>query len=167
MKDEGKISLTERIAVSTINGHSSKTTEDYYIKKSMRKTVSDSRHFFAQVTGIDDTNLFDERNFEVKAPEWGSRHPDFGKNGIKHAWTDEETHYLQSIINKLTHNHNFTNIMSRCLKYIKKDPDAIPIFHVDHILNSARLRAGWDSIKAKQKKEIECLNDYYTIENDN
>jgi hypothetical protein len=168
MKDEGKITLTERNAVSTINGHSSKTTEDYYVKMSMRKTVSDSRHFFAQVTGIDDTNLFEESSFEVKAPEWGTRHPDFGKNGIKHVWTDEETNYLQFVIDKLVHNNNSkNNLMSRCLKFIRNDPNAIPIFHKDHILNSARLRAGWESISKKQKKkEIECLTDYYTIEND-
>jgi hypothetical protein len=166
MKAEGKITQSEREAVSTINGHSSKTTEDYYVKKNMRKTVSDSRNFFAQVTGIDDTNIFEENNLRIKAPDWGSRHPDFGKNGIKHVWTDEETNYLESIINKLLqNNNNKTNLMSRCLKFIRTDPSAIPIFHMDHILNSARLRSGWESIQAKRKKEDIELNDYNCIAN--
>ena len=34
--------------------------------------------------------------------------------------------------------------MAHCRKQIMQDPAAIPVFHVKHILTSAKLRTGWD-----------------------
>jgi hypothetical protein len=76
---------------------------------------------------------------------WGSLHPDGGKENLKRArWTDEEVNYIGEKIAKLekTSPHR---LIARCLAIIKADPDAKAIFHENHVLDSGRLRSGYDA----------------------
>ena len=43
-----------------------------------------------------------------------------------------------------TRNPIVINLAAKCLKAIKLDPNARMIFHHRHVLNSARLRSGYD-----------------------
>jgi hypothetical protein len=44
--------------------------------------------------------------------------------------------------------------MARCLKHIKNDPLATPIFHKRHIMDSGRLNSCWKTYQ-KKKKDLE------------
>ena len=83
--------------------------------------------------------------------QWGSDHPEGSimrePSGVsrpcnKYIWSDEELNYMKSWAENNT--NELQNRCARCLKYIMNDPSAIPIFHPHHIVNSARLQAGFD-----------------------
>ena len=77
--------------------------------------------------------------------DWGKDHPDYDKKVGRAKWTQTEVRFItQKCRLVLIHNPSRLNLCSRCLKAIKADRNALPIFHVFHILNSARLRVGFD-----------------------
>ncbi len=45
-------------------------------------------------------------------------------------------------------------MVSRCLAFLLKDPMAIPIFHQHHILNSQRLKNGYDAYIKRKKANV-------------
>jgi hypothetical protein len=87
---------------------------------------------------------------------WGAQHPEFGKKegpGERAQWSPEEKRYLIPLAESLSLISK-TNLMARCLKHIKNDPSATPIFHKRHILTSDRLKSCWVAYQ-KNKTELE------------
>jgi len=79
--------------------------------------------------------------------DWGSNHQDYGKDTHRATWTKDEISYIASFCEKYSY---LKNLAAECLKVIWHDPLAVPIFHRNHIENSARLRTGLDIWKKSQ-----------------
>ena len=89
--------------------------------------------------------------------EWGTSHPEYQRLTVRKVkWSAQELQYIEEWIDNDVQGD--TNIqVSRCLAAIRLDPRAVHIFHSHHILNSSRLRNGFDSIIKKKKMRIETL----------
>ena len=83
--------------------------------------------------------------------DWGTSHPEYHRLGVRKVkWSDQELDYIEQWIDNDVQGD--TNIaVSRCLTAIRLDPQAVPIFHSHHILNSTRLRNGFDSAMKRKK----------------
>jgi hypothetical protein len=81
----------------------------------------------------------------LQAADWGKDHPDYNKQLVKFSWSDPEiTHIVNWCEAKVAENPAAkAMIVSKCLKALQQDPEALKIFHVNHVLDSARLRAGY------------------------
>jgi hypothetical protein len=71
--------------------------------------------------------------------EWGENHP-VDKNAKRAEWSTAEKNYLIPLAESLKR-INATNLFARCLKHIKNDPLATPIFHRRHVLDSDRIKS--------------------------
>lgn len=87
--------------------------------------------------------------------DWGSSHPEYNRKGVKKVkWSPQELEYVENWMDNDVHGD--TNIAaSRCLKAIRQDSQAVPIFHAHHILNTTRLRNGFESVIKKKKMQLE------------
>lgn len=74
--------------------------------------------------------------------DWGQRHPDYNKQVKRASWSIEEKAWILAWIK--AHPDQVTG-HARCLKDIQADPAARHIFHSIHVLDGARLRAGFDA----------------------
>jgi hypothetical protein len=77
---------------------------------------------------------------------WGDDHPEKKANPSKVKWSNEELEFIRSWKNK-NDTAGTRNPIARCLEAIKLDSQARHIFHQHHVLNSGRLRAGYDRVK--------------------
>jgi hypothetical protein len=90
------------------------------------------------------------RDIRVVA-NWGTEHPDYqavndksGKPIQRATWTTAECDWIRRWCSKKQEaNPDVSNIVAKCLQAIKKDPDAIKIFHEIHTLDVGRLRTGY------------------------
>ncbi len=73
---------------------------------------------------------------------YGERHPDYNKHVKRATWTLAEKDWILAWIK--AHPDQATG-HARCLKDIQEDPAARAIFHSIHVLDGARLRAGFDA----------------------
>jgi hypothetical protein len=90
---------------------------------------------------------------EYSVRKWGENHPEFGmKNGPNERaeWSQAEKNYLIPLAKQLSRISS-SNLMARCLKHIKNDPLATPIFHKRHITDSGRLKSPWVTYLKNQK----------------
>jgi hypothetical protein len=80
---------------------------------------------------------------------WGTDHPCYHQNnGGRIKWSDREIEYISQWFNlNLKKKPNMLNPVRKCLTAILSDPNAVPIFHIRHILDSGRLRSGYDHYK--------------------
>ena len=82
---------------------------------------------------------------------WGTEHPDYkaintksGKPVLRATWTKAECDWIKDWCSrKQEANPDVGNIVSKCLHAIRKDPEAIKIFHEIHTLDVGRLRTGY------------------------
>ena len=87
----------------------------------------------------------------LKAANWGRAHPDFGKDAKKLKWSDSEIRYVVGWCENAVrlNPESKKTVISKCLKAIYNDPEAIMIFHKHHVLNSGRLRGGYRTAMKK------------------
>ena len=90
----------------------------------------------------------------LRVADWGTKHPDYQKITVKGqtvmkraTWTDEEIEYIAKYcLQKVETNPEAkATIVASCLEHIQRDPEALPIFHPNHVLDSSRLRNGYRS----------------------
>jgi hypothetical protein len=187
----GDISLKTRKSVEAVNGHSSATVKNYYLLSDRTSDVHSARTFFSQAGASstsaqreEDTSLDNDASFclrvnddpisigstppsawaaseSAKHASWGTSHPEHHRMGVKKVkWSAQELDYVQNWIeNDKQGDSNLA--VSRCLAAIRNDRHATHIFHPHHILNSGRLRNGYDSIMKKKKLEL----DTFILEN--
>ena len=82
---------------------------------------------------------------------WGIEHPDYkatnsktGKPAKRAVWTKAECDWIRDWCSRKREvNPDVNNIVSKCLHAIRKDPEAIKIFHEIHTLDVGRLRTGY------------------------
>jgi len=160
---EGDISSVQREAVSNINGHTSEVTKDYYLKMDRTMDVHRARQAMDTVMPVESPSSpgsllgqphtwNSQSRDSLCVADWGTKHPDYQKTTVKGnsvakraIWTDEEIQYIANYcLQKVEENPEakFT-IVASCLNHINMDPDALPIFHANHVLDSSRLRSGY------------------------
>ena len=86
------------------------------------------------------SNLIVPRTYTHK--QFGELHPDYENDTKRIRFSEEEKRILSQIVedNKIN-NKVPPNVSSRCLKIIWADPHFVKVFHVRHVLSSARLRS--------------------------
>ncbi len=157
------ISPQERIAVQNINGHTSAVVQDFYLKLDRTADAAFGRDAFSKVFrhigageedsgGIvcDPSNVWPDKD-ELKHAPWGTTHPNFTKpttRNMRVPWSHNEIGYIMGWIAREGDLALNGNRVARCLHYICKDSSAYPIFHLHHIMNSGRLRTGFDKAMA-------------------
>ena len=94
------------------------------------------------------------RVIRYEAIEWGRLHPSFAKkseNVFRVPWSSAELSYMNTVITRLkrVQGPNPKRLHSQILKAIQNDPDAYPIFHEHHVVNTTRIRGGCDNLSKK------------------
>lgn len=173
---KGKITKEGKESVQHINGHSSRITQDYYVRRDQANMVAQARDVFSTQAIDAHPHLRDldfprtevlprspghveevgwgqhqgcasagwPRNDRLEAANWGTAHPDYQSGGKKARWTAEEVEYIRRWCEHDNGGAMYsTNIAARCLAHIMRDSAALPIFHPNHVLDSARLRHGY------------------------
>lgn len=88
----------------------------------------------------------------LRVAEWGTGHPDYEKSTQKEksplkraTWTKKEVAYIADYCNqKIKMNPDAkSTIVASCFQHIQRDPEAIPIFHRIHVVDSGRVRSGY------------------------
>jgi hypothetical protein len=178
----GEISQEVRAAVQNINGHSSRITQDYYVRRDQANMVSQARNVF---TGQAQAHLpqydpGEEDWSDVQEPvasppwqphsaggpmpgwpvadqlrpaDWGTEHPNYNSQGGKAQWTQQEVTYIGRWCEQEAAGTGWsTNLVARCLRFLVHDPAALPIFHKNHVLDGQRLRHGYRIYMEQVKK---------------
>lgn len=188
LRRQGMISAQQQQAVQNINGHTSRVTQEYYIRQARNDDVTYGRAVFDTIGGLQRSNqdnvttaIVQPSRLEAALPvtpdtrsldiplhsgssssflsptspiqsdqypvkEWGTRHPDFALGFTQRCqWTPTEVQWIgRWIVKDTTDYPHMHSRISRCLKALNAEPPMWPWFHRNHVLNSARMRAGWD-----------------------
>jgi hypothetical protein len=76
--------------------------------------------------------------------DWGTAHPFYLNDSDRVKWSEQEIAYISRWCDYNTKAQpNLYNITAKCLEAIRRDPNALPIFHKRHIVDSGRLRVGY------------------------
>ena len=158
LREDGQISAADRTSILNINGHSGATADKHYVKKSRMGDVGHAQTVFqklipahvdtsfpsdAYASSMQDDNTCDVA-VEPAMPLAGSAHPHYASTKQRVPWSKAELDFVGAWC---TANSHFTNVVAKCLHAIRNDPDVLPLFHVIHIQDSARLRHGWDTYR--------------------
>ena len=82
----------------------------------------------------------------------GLKHPSFAESGRHITWTDTEIHIIGTWCSRYMAQHPGNNqIVAGCLKYILNDNEVRQHFHPHHVMDSARLRWGWQKYQEEQE----------------
>ena len=94
-----------------------------------------------------------------KPMTFGEDHPDREKSSKSRVmWTAAEVDYIAQWCTRDTELHpERGTLVARCRKAILQDPAARRIFHQNHVVDSARLRAGYDKFL---KREANALQEF-------
>jgi hypothetical protein len=143
---EGKLSMAEKEAITSINGHSSQVTRDYYVRTDQAKETTLGRSGFKRMLGIDDADTVEDlwpKRDVVIVPQYGASHPHIQKKTERAYWSDAEIGYVGSWCSKQRQRFPETNrILTKLLDHIRRTPKIHRIFHPRHVLNTSRLRQG-------------------------
>ena len=88
---------------------------------------------------------------------WGTEHPSYGSAKLKIPWSKAELNHLGKLVKEtLASDPDIKGrIYSFCLKKLRRDPAALPIYHKNHVLNSDRLKTGYlryEILRAEQQE---------------
>lgn len=139
----GEITPSQRESVSRINGHSSTTSRDYYVREQLGQHLVNSQ----AVLGLSTEDLGDiDQSQDIDYINWGTAHPDYGAvDGCRVKYSNDELRYLKRFATDFEDRNGKIGgtLSSQCLKQIRADPDAIPVFHQRHVFDSTRIRSGF------------------------
>jgi hypothetical protein len=152
------ISSEQRSAIMNINGHTSTTTKDYYLREAR---AQDARHGSEVCEAIVSHNVqllspIDRQVAAANKYEWGTEHPCYEASGERVTWSDFEKEF---VINWCTDIVNETpgleyKVVRMCLAHIKSDPALVSKFHMHHTLDGSRLGYPWKEWKKQQKAAL-------------
>jgi hypothetical protein len=143
---EGKLSRAEKEAITSINGHSSQVTRDYYVRTDQAKETTLGRSGFKRMLGINHADeiedLWPNRDIVI-IPQYGASHPDIEKHTQRAVWSDAEIRYVGTWCAKQRQQYPEINrILAKLLDHIRRTPKVHCIFHPRHVLNTSRLKQG-------------------------
>ena len=150
------ISQEQRSAIMNINGHSSQTTKDYYLRAAREQ---DARHGAEVSEAINQHNVQLLNNEDRHAAStskyaWGTAHPCYNMTGSERVkWSSFEKDFVIKWCNDaVTVNPELEyKIVRLCLEHIKSDPVLIAEFHMHHTLDGSRLGYPWKEWKKKER----------------
>lgn len=88
-----------------------------------------------------------------KAADWGRDHPAYRSTTGKAEWTEAEKQYVGQWCSQFERTFpDAKSPVAQCLKHLRKDPEALHIFHQHHVQDSSRLRHGYRSFKNDEAK---------------
>lgn len=87
----------------------------------------------------------------VDEPVWGMMHPDYTSQNRRILWSSQEMEYIQDWL--VDNSHRTKNRATELLKHIRLDTNSHHIFHVNHIVDSTRLRHGIRKVEEAEKAE--------------
>lgn len=91
---------------------------------------------------------------DTSLPPWGSAHPNGPTLDARRArWSEAEIAYVANWYQTCSL-PNDAQLAKHCLKHIKQDPYARPIFHGLHVVDSARLRTGLMKYISNSSREL-------------
>lgn len=151
------ISPAQRAAVMNINGHSSQTTKDYYLRTAREE---DARHGTEVRNAIlqHDVQLLDAQSRSAASANmhaWGTAHPCFAAPSPKRVkWTEFEKSFVVSFCNDVVTRSPELEYQAvrMCLDVIKSDPGLVAQFHAHHTLESRRLSQPWKEWKRRHAR---------------
>lgn len=152
----GAITLAQQRAVTRLNNHSGAVAENHYIMRNGDRDVSTARSVMdvifarspvplthaSQMRETPDEALQDTAPPEVIFPrELGIDHPSYANPLARRVpWTDKEIDYVGQWLDQYRLKHpNGYNAVAKCRDHILADPDAMRLFHKNHVLDSQRL----------------------------
>lgn len=163
--NEGVVTDAHKNAIHNINGHCERTAKEFYLRDSRADDVARGREVFREIMEVDEQIKITQEEVFEHPPEptpapWGTQHPNYGNPCNKKAkWSQDELSYIESWQKKQVEDqHNGYHpvqdfLFAHCLKHIRKDPSALPIFHLRHVANTTRLRGGFTAVNRKRKRE--------------
>lgn len=156
------INAEQRSAIMNINGHTSQTTRDYYLRDAREQ---DARHGVEVRDAIiaHDVQLLgaaDRRAAISVYYAWGTEHPCYGVNDERAKWTDFEKDFVVNWCKAVvTANPEVDyKVVSMCLANIKADPRLVAQFHQRHTLDGSRLSYPWKEWKKDQRRARTLVN---------
>lgn len=167
----GHVSASENAAITSTNNHSSGTMKKYYLYEDSKKLarvgqVAMQRYLPIDKEEEDKDEDEDEEGHEAMEDDEppredddepprrnsviGSRHS-VPANSPKAHWDEKELTHLNSCIEQVRAGYSVAGVltphlMRDCLRIILHDDEARAIYHPRHVLNSARLRAGYEAL---------------------
>lgn len=165
---DGLITLEQAEGASRLIGHGREVAKTCYVLNDTYRSVKQVREIENQLGIVSVSDYSDEysnttrteetQNINInvlpktyKAKPWGTDHPDFDNKSNRVRFSDAEKQYLTNLVEqKKTDSIIPINIASVCWTIIHKSDDAVPIFHVRHILTAARLRSCLRALKFVQ-----------------
>ena len=151
------ISMEQRSAIMNINGHSSQTTKDYYLREAREQ---DARHGVEVCEAIlqHDVQLLctEDRKTAVNSKyAWGTEHPSYHvTTAARVQWTDFEKNFVVNWCKQIvaTNSELEYKVVRMCLDHIKTDPTLIAKFHMHHTLDGTRLGYPWKEFKKLERR---------------
>ena len=149
----GRISSAFEESMMEINGHSSQMSKDHYRRNSMKAHIENGNAIFdiIRTEPMPANSIFSNAN-DYSKPEYGTEHPQYGKDAKRFIWTVHEINYLVKLFNRPEIKASSRPYVM-CLEEIKKDPIAQRIFHEHHISCHQRLRIGHQMYQRACKKK--------------
>lgn len=139
LKEDGNITDAQRSSVHAINGHTSRVCKDYYHKRDRQLDAKRGREVFETMALSDSASTTEHIDVQVS--------PDIASPSLRRSpWTNEELDYIRRWDQRdreTALSPDRSQIVGRCLRAIRDDPQAKAIFHPAHIASSDRLRTGF------------------------
>ena len=89
----------------------------------------------------------------------GLLHPSIANSGRKIHWTETEINIVGTWCERYKAQHpGNTYVVAGCLRYILNDSDVRQHFHPHHLMDSARLRWGWERYKELEQESSTVLD---------
>ena len=168
LADKGMISAVQRKGVLHLNGHSSVTSNKYYEMQSKIRDVKCAAAVHQKLVSndessddiFDDNDMFcldaesneDQVNVVDAVSNIGLLHPSIGETAQKIPWTKQEIRTVGMWCKRYQSEHpNSKNCVSKCLQFILNDSDVRQHFHPHHIMDSTRLRWGWERFQCENE----------------
>ena len=109
----GAITEKEMDSLNRINGHSSKTVNQFYLSHSFASYVEDGRKVYESMDALTPA----DSPFRNPPPplRWGIKHPQGNLDGKRVEWTEYETNYVGNYVSQHQEHHN---VFANCLKII-------------------------------------------------
>ena len=147
----GTVTAGQMAAIHSVNGHSSQMAKDHYTLIETKRIAEVARGAIdleKNTPNFVDQELEADSYEEVNADyaDWGTNHPEYKSESQRISFSEEENAYLTHFAEECGYKDEDDiwilppNFTSRCLRKIKSDPEALPIFHLRHVLFVDRLR---------------------------
>ena len=158
--DAGVINATQHEAVHHINGHSSGTTQDYYLRDSRLQDAQHGVEVFGAI-GREYAKLPLVVNASALVLGWGSEHPYRHWTGQRVPWTAFELETTGTICSEIlsASPDQAYKVVRLCLERIKASPELVAKFHPHHTLDGSRLAYAWKQWKKERKIPLSYISE--------